>query len=166
MRIEIKFNFKKIKMEHFTFSESICGGYGKLNISIVKDLGFLSSRLKRDYKKIEINELPSGLMEVGEISRSGCINPQTTEWYFVSTLKEEDDNENFLYSREWSRTHNGVSVSFYRYEEEKISIGVVGLGLMGCSITTCLLMAGHVVKGIHPFLLISILREREWPIIW
>ena len=25
-------------------------------------------------------------------------------------------------------------------------IGVVGLGLMGCSITTCLLMAGHRVK--------------------
>ncbi len=35
-------------------------------------------------------------------------------------------------------------------KEEKISIGVVGLGLMGCSITTCLLMAGHVVKGIAP----------------
>jgi len=35
-------------------------------------------------------------------------------------------------------------------KDEKISIGVVGLGLMGCSITTCLLMAGHVVKGIAP----------------
>ena len=29
-------------------------------------------------------------------------------------------------------------------------MGVVGLGLMGCSITTCLLMAGHSVKAIAP----------------
>lgn len=35
-------------------------------------------------------------------------------------------------------------------EENKIAIGVVGLGLMGCSITTCLLMAGHPVIGIAP----------------
>lgn len=35
-------------------------------------------------------------------------------------------------------------------QEEKIVVGVVGLGLMGCSITTCLLMAGHRVKGIAP----------------
>lgn len=35
-------------------------------------------------------------------------------------------------------------------EGNKISIGVVGLGLMGCSITTCLLMAGHPVIGIAP----------------
>jgi len=34
--------------------------------------------------------------------------------------------------------------------ENKIPIGVVGLGLMGCSITTCLLMAGHPVKAIAP----------------
>ena len=33
-------------------------------------------------------------------------------------------------------------------EVKKIQIGVVGLGLMGCSITTCLLMAGHPVKAI------------------
>jgi 3-hydroxybutyryl-CoA dehydrogenase len=32
--------------------------------------------------------------------------------------------------------------------DEKITIGVVGLGLMGCSITTCLLMAGHRVNAI------------------
>jgi 3-hydroxybutyryl-CoA dehydrogenase len=31
---------------------------------------------------------------------------------------------------------------------KKIPVGVVGLGLMGCSITTCLLMAGHPVKAI------------------
>lgn len=31
---------------------------------------------------------------------------------------------------------------------KKIHVGVVGLGLMGCSITTCLLMAGHPVKAI------------------
>jgi len=31
-----------------------------------------------------------------------------------------------------------------------ISIGVVGLGLMGCSITTCLLMAGHRVVAVAP----------------
>lgn len=33
---------------------------------------------------------------------------------------------------------------------EDISIGVVGLGLMGCSITTCLLMARHPVIAIAP----------------
>ena len=32
----------------------------------------------------------------------------------------------------------------------EIPVGVVGLGLMGCSITTCLLMAGHPVKAIAP----------------
>ncbi|CAF0964547.1 unnamed protein product [Rotaria sp. Silwood1] len=32
----------------------------------------------------------------------------------------------------------------------QISVGVVGLGLMGCSITTCLLMAGHPVVAIAP----------------
>ena len=31
-----------------------------------------------------------------------------------------------------------------------ISVGVVGLGLMGCSITTCLLMAGHKVVAVAP----------------
>src|SRR5882757_9114111 len=29
-------------------------------------------------------------------------------------------------------------------------VGVVGLGLMGCSITTCLLMAGHPVVAVAP----------------
>jgi 3-hydroxybutyryl-CoA dehydrogenase len=33
---------------------------------------------------------------------------------------------------------------------KEIQIGVVGLGLMGCSITTCLLMAGHSVIAIAP----------------
>lgn len=32
----------------------------------------------------------------------------------------------------------------------EIVIGVVGLGLMGCSITTCLLMAGHRVVAVAP----------------
>ena len=32
----------------------------------------------------------------------------------------------------------------------QISVGVVGLGLMGCSITTCLLMAGHRVVAVAP----------------
>lgn len=32
----------------------------------------------------------------------------------------------------------------------EISAGVVGLGLMGCSITTCLLMAGHRVIAVAP----------------
>jgi 3-hydroxybutyryl-CoA dehydrogenase len=32
----------------------------------------------------------------------------------------------------------------------KITIGVVGLGLMGCSITTCFLLAGHPVVAIAP----------------
>jgi 3-hydroxybutyryl-CoA dehydrogenase len=35
-------------------------------------------------------------------------------------------------------------------EAEKITIGVVGLGLMGCSITTCLLISGHQVIGVAP----------------
>jgi 3-hydroxybutyryl-CoA dehydrogenase len=33
---------------------------------------------------------------------------------------------------------------------KKIPVGVVGLGLMGCSITTCMLMAGHPVVAIAP----------------
>ncbi len=32
----------------------------------------------------------------------------------------------------------------------QISVGVVGLGLMGCSITACLLMAGHRVVAVAP----------------
>lgn len=32
----------------------------------------------------------------------------------------------------------------------EVTIGVVGLGLMGCSITTCLLMAGHKVVALAP----------------
>lgn len=35
-------------------------------------------------------------------------------------------------------------------EPKNIDIGVVGLGLMGCSITTCLLMAGHKVIAVAP----------------
>src|SRR5690606_41303129 len=31
-----------------------------------------------------------------------------------------------------------------------IPVGVVGLGLMGCSITTCLLIAGHPVVAVAP----------------
>ena len=31
-----------------------------------------------------------------------------------------------------------------------IRVGVVGLGLMGCSITTCLIMAGHNVISVAP----------------
>jgi 3-hydroxybutyryl-CoA dehydrogenase len=33
---------------------------------------------------------------------------------------------------------------------QEIPVGVVGLGLMGCSIVTCLLIAGHPVVGIAP----------------
>jgi 3-hydroxybutyryl-CoA dehydrogenase len=33
---------------------------------------------------------------------------------------------------------------------QHIEVGVVGLGLMGCSITTCLLMAGHRVVAVAP----------------
>jgi 3-hydroxybutyryl-CoA dehydrogenase len=35
-----------------------------------------------------------------------------------------------------------------KIEIEKITTGVVGLGLMGCSITACLLMAGHPVVAV------------------
>ncbi|MBS1667443.1 MAG: 3-hydroxyacyl-CoA dehydrogenase family protein [Bacteroidetes bacterium] len=37
-----------------------------------------------------------------------------------------------------------------RQNTSDISIGVVGLGLMGCSITTCLLIAGHPVVALAP----------------
>ena len=35
-------------------------------------------------------------------------------------------------------------------DTSKISIGVVGLGLMGNSVVTCLLIAGHPVVGVAP----------------
>lgn len=35
-------------------------------------------------------------------------------------------------------------------QAKDISVGVVGLGLMGCSICTCLLMAGHSVVAVAP----------------
>lgn len=35
-------------------------------------------------------------------------------------------------------------------DPQAITVGVVGLGLMGCSITTCLLMAGHPVIAVAP----------------
>ena len=35
-------------------------------------------------------------------------------------------------------------------DTNEISIGVVGLGMMGCSICTCLLMAGHPVIAVAP----------------
>ena len=35
-------------------------------------------------------------------------------------------------------------------DPKKITIGIVGLGLMGCSICTCLLIAGHPVIAIAP----------------
>ncbi len=37
-----------------------------------------------------------------------------------------------------------------KIEPANITIGVVGLGLMGCSITTCLLMANHKVIAVAP----------------
>lgn len=37
-----------------------------------------------------------------------------------------------------------------KMQAEEISIGIVGLGMMGCSITTCLLLAGHHVVAIAP----------------
>jgi 3-hydroxybutyryl-CoA dehydrogenase len=37
-----------------------------------------------------------------------------------------------------------------KFKTNEIPIGVVGLGLMGCSITTCLLMAGHPVVAVAP----------------
>ena len=35
-------------------------------------------------------------------------------------------------------------------QTNQITIGVVGLGLMGCSIATCFLLAGHPVVAIAP----------------
>lgn len=37
-----------------------------------------------------------------------------------------------------------------RVDPQQMPVGVVGLGLMGCSITTCLLMAGHPVIAVAP----------------
>jgi 3-hydroxybutyryl-CoA dehydrogenase len=37
-----------------------------------------------------------------------------------------------------------------KFDTSQIPVAVVGLGLMGCSISTCLLMAGHKVVGIAP----------------
>jgi 3-hydroxybutyryl-CoA dehydrogenase len=37
-----------------------------------------------------------------------------------------------------------------RFDPQTMQVGVVGLGLMGCSITTCLLMAGHTVVAVAP----------------
>ena len=36
------------------------------------------------------------------------------------------------------------------FETANMQVGIVGLGLMGCSITTCLLMAGHRVIAVAP----------------
>ena len=36
------------------------------------------------------------------------------------------------------------------FNPKQISVGIIGLGFMGCSITTCLLIAGHPVIGIAP----------------
>lgn len=38
----------------------------------------------------------------------------------------------------------------YQIDPTKMPVGVVGLGLMGCSITACLLMAGHPVIAVAP----------------
>ena len=38
----------------------------------------------------------------------------------------------------------------YSMEPEKVPIGMVGLGLMGSSITVCMLIAGHPVIGVEP----------------
>lgn len=46
---------------------------------------------------------------------------------------------------------------------QTIPVGVVGLGLMGCSITTCLLMAGHPVVAVAP---IPADMETAEPRIW
>ena len=35
-------------------------------------------------------------------------------------------------------------------DTQTLPVGVVGLGLMGCSITTCLLIAGHPVVAVAP----------------
>lgn len=40
--------------------------------------------------------------------------------------------------------------SISSFNPSQIPVGVVGLGLMGCSITTCLLIAGHKVVAIAP----------------
>jgi 3-hydroxybutyryl-CoA dehydrogenase len=37
-----------------------------------------------------------------------------------------------------------------QFDTNEVTVGVVGLGLMGCSITTCLLMAGHRVVALAP----------------
>ncbi|MGA0555767.1 3-hydroxyacyl-CoA dehydrogenase family protein [Larkinella sp. VNQ87] len=45
---------------------------------------------------------------------------------------------------------NEAQPDFFSTHPAELPVGVVGLGLMGCSITTCLLMAGHPVVAIAP----------------
>lgn len=47
-------------------------------------------------------------------------------------------------------TNEGMTNAVDSTETKSLPVGVVGLGLMGCSITTCLLMAGHPVVAIAP----------------
>ena len=43
----------------------------------------------------------------------------------------------------------------------EIKVGVVGLGLMGCSITTCLLIAGHPVVAVAPIAVDLVLAKKR-----
>lgn len=42
------------------------------------------------------------------------------------------------------------AVKLYIMNTQEISVGIIGLGLMGCSITTCLLIAGHSLVAVAP----------------
>ncbi len=55
-----------------------------------------------------------------------------------------------IYRAEGLLTKMNNSMKRDNIDTNEITIGVVGLGLMGCSISTCLLMAGHTVIAVAP----------------
>lgn len=54
-----------------------------------------------------------------------------------------------------------MAASSKKIKASEIQIGVVGLGLMGCSITTCLLIAGHPVVAVAPIAVDLVLAKKR-----
>jgi 3-hydroxybutyryl-CoA dehydrogenase len=54
-----------------------------------------------------------------------------------------------------------MAASTKKIKASEIQIGVVGLGLMGCSITTCLLIAGHPVIAVAPVAVDLVLAKKR-----
>ena len=60
------------------------------------------------------------------------------------------------------QTEKTLNNERYNKSGQKFHVGVVGLGLMGCSITTCLLMAGHKVIAVAPVAQIWNMQKNEF----